>query len=88
MGTDYRVIGIIPLGDRLEKLKKARDACIEAEIEIPNEITDSLDEENLDEKGLKVEIEFERYCKRDECGIEVNLKDIPEGVDILRFYFY
>jgi antitoxin component HigA of HigAB toxin-antitoxin module len=66
-------------------MKHIRDACVAAEISIPDEIDKFFEGETPDPSGVIVEITHREYNAESCSGFEVYLSEIPEDVKIIRF---
>jgi hypothetical protein len=85
MGMDSNVVGIKPPDDRWRKMKHIRDACVNAEISIPEEVDNFFEGEKPDATGVIVEIPHRKYNAESCDGFEVDLSEIPADVKIVRF---
>jgi len=91
MGMSTHITGFISDTDpTYQKHKKVLVACIEAGIsELPKETAEyfgnKYPEEYLLEDKLSVAINKHEYSSDYEQGFEVYLKDIPQGVEKIRF---
>lgn len=88
MGMSTHVVGIKPPNEYWKKMKAAWDACMEADVIPPQEVEEFFDGEPPDEKGVVVDLgEFkEKYKGEAEEGYEININNLPDGVEIIRFY--
>lgn len=89
MGMSSHVIGIRPPDATWNKMKAVYDACIAAKVKIPEEVSDYLgDGDRLDPKGVVVSLTSctTTYSAEFHEGFEVDLRKIPAGVTIIRFY--
>ena len=81
------VKGFKPPDERWEEMKQVYDSCKKAEIEVPEEVNDFFNGEEPDEAGVEVNIKTSEYTEEMVEGFDVNIKDIPDDVQILRFYY-
>jgi hypothetical protein len=93
MSMSTHVYGIRPPDAAWKKMNKARDACIEAGIDIPPAIDDFFDGENPDDKGVLLNLTNGVHACCEEWsddggsqGYELDLKQLPSNVTIIRFY--
>lgn len=90
------VVGIKPPDDHWKRMKAAWDACEAAGIEPPDSVTEFFGDEEPDDAGVIVDLTFYNRSElhpslkewRSDMseGYEVNLKDLPPDVTIIRFY--
>lgn len=89
MGMSTHVVGFRPADPTWRKMKAAWDACVEANIEIPDELYRFFDGESPGDKpGMEVKIEqaVSKYQGEGCNGYEVNLQKLPTDVSVVRFY--
>jgi hypothetical protein len=89
MGMSTYVTFITPATDpTFIKMKAAYDACVAANVPLPNEVEDYF---NHDAPSAKLEVQVEdgvhyhQYSKDTYDHIDVFVGKIPEGVSIIRF---
>lgn len=85
MSTD--VYGIIPPDKKYARMKAIWDACSEAGIEYPEEVSEFFNWEEPCDKGTIIHLKegVSEYSGDAEDGMDVNLSKLPDGVKILRF---
>lgn len=93
MSMSTYVIGVVPPDDDWKKMKAAYDACIEADIEVPESVMNFFGGDEPDDAGVIINLSSKQYvavCRewRDESGegYELDVADIPKNVKTLRFY--
>lgn len=88
MGMRTHVYGVKPLDEKWKKMKKVYDSCIEANVEIPEEVDDFFEGEPPNEIGVEVDISnsLEKYHEDMREGFIVNLKMLPKHVTKIVFY--
>ncbi len=90
MSMSTYVKGIIPPDETWLKMKAIYDSCIEADIEVPDKVMEFFDNEEPDNAGVVIDLGRRYICRKwqDDMseGYELDVKDIPEGVQTLRFY--
>ena len=97
MGMSTHIVAIRPPDEKWRKMKAARDACVAAGIEVPDEIDDYFDNEAPDEKGVLICLEIGEFDRArhpsiqnyqsDSGGVwDVDLDKLPPDTKILRFY--
>ena len=91
MGMGTFVIGIKPPDERWQKMKRVWDACIAADIPVPDVVGAFFisDEEEPDPAGVMVELPpnaVREWSGKEAEGFEVVLSDVPSDVTIIRFY--
>jgi hypothetical protein len=91
MSMDFHVMGVRPMNDLVAKKRAAIKACVEANVPVPHELTDFFDGRSPksileDEKvGLTTDIPHEEGGSDGRMWMDVPVKDIPPGVEIIRF---
>jgi hypothetical protein len=88
MGMSTHITGFKEPDDTWKKYKKIYDACIEANVDIPDEVDEYFDGEPPDDSGVEVGLGgcLEEFSDESSAGYEVNLKIIPNHVTKIRFY--
>lgn len=87
MSMETYVIGFVKPDDTFMKMKRIWDNCKELDVEIPLKVSNFFNECEPDENGLNVEIPTHDWDNGDmESGKEVYLHEIPEKVNVIRFY--
>jgi hypothetical protein len=83
-----RVIGFGPGTERWQKMRAVWVACVDAHIEPPEEVARFFDDDPPDPAGIEVPIPSRPWENEGalSTGYEVDVADIPEGVETLRFY--
>lgn len=88
MGMSTSVTGIKPADEKFKKMKAIWDACVSAEIEVPNEVGEFFDWETPDPSGVKVygrDISGVReYNSEYESGYEIQIDQLPKDIKIIR----
>lgn len=83
------VMGYRPPDDEWRKMKAAWDACEAAKAPIPKKVLDFFDGEDPgDQPGKEVNLGKavrELDPRHPECGYEVDVTKLPEGVRFIRF---
>ena len=73
-----------------KKMKAVYDACIEADVDVPEEVEDYFNGEEPDESGVNVDLEDTDCCKEysaDSCsGYEIDVTKLPKDITIIRVY--
>ena len=90
MSMSTSVTGFRPPDARWRKMKAVWDACLKAEIPIPDDVSDFFESGEPDEKGVEVDLE-EHGCAVEwnaeaQSGYEVFVDKIPAGVKVIRFF--
>jgi hypothetical protein len=87
MGMSTHVIGFKPPDSKWKKMKAAREACVVAGVEIPDEIDSFFEYAEPYENGVEVELKcrgWEDGGMRE--GYEIHLSELPKDVTVIRFY--
>ena len=91
MGVSVYIQGIRPFDDRYKKIKAAHDACVEARVSVPKEVSEYLTGTGQNDYGIEVEIEEAVKDMRGECDegtiFLVDLTKIPKDVTMLRIFY-
>jgi hypothetical protein len=93
MGLSTYVVAIRPPDERWEKMKAVYDACIKANIPLPEEVENFFDGSAPDPVGVPIHLDTGSCGVRDwhsdvndtADGVEVVLAELPPDVKILRF---
>lgn len=99
MGLSTYIIGIKPADEQWRQMKAVWDACNVVGIQPPTEVTDFFDDAPPNEKGVEVEINFNRYDLKDKRNHpavsfinddgrefwDVDISKLPADVKIVRF---
>ena len=86
MGINTYIIGFTPQDENYQKMRQIWENCTEMNISIPDEVDDFFNYEEPNEDGIEMEIPNQEWSDGDmSTGIEVNIKNIPEIVEKIRF---
>lgn len=80
------VKGFAPADETWQKMKDIWDACVAAQVRIPEAVDDFFDGEPPDPRGVEVGLPAREWRDGDREGYEVDVADIPPHVTTLRFY--
>lgn len=80
------VKGFAPADETWQKMKDIWDACVAAQVRIPEAVDDFFDGEPPDPRGVEVGLPAREWRDGDREGYELDVADIPPHVTILRFY--
>jgi hypothetical protein len=89
------VVGIKPPDEKWRQMKAVYDACIEAEVEIPEEVREFFEHDTPDDAGVVIDLDDDYAPSpavskwsdgKERSGFEVKLEELPEGIKIIRFY--
>ena len=93
MSMSTRVVGIKPPDEKWLKMKAVWDACHDAGIEPPDNVSEFFDWETPDPTGVHVDIEdhpsviqWVDEVHNSASGFEVHVKELPKDVTVVRFY--
>lgn len=90
MGMSTHVIGFRPPDAKWKKMKAIYDSCIEAEIDVPDEVDEFFDGEPPDERGIQIDLQktgcIKKYKGDMVDGYEVEVAKIPKDVTFIRVY--
>jgi len=87
MGMSSHVTGFKLPDEKWKKMKAIYDACKVANISPPQEVNEFFDYSPPDDAGVQVGIPCTKSSDSDSCSdiFEVNLKDVPKDVTLIRF---
>jgi hypothetical protein len=88
MSMSTHVIGFRPPDEKWKRMRAVWYACVSANVEIPNDVAEFFNYDEPDDAGVEVDIEnsispFEKDMK---AGFQIDIKKLPENVEIIRFY--
>lgn len=88
MGMSSHVTGFCPPDEEFLAKKRAYEACVDADVSIPDELINYFGETGPDPSGVEIDIKAAviRYSDEMRDGFEVNLKDLPKSVKVIRFF--
>lgn len=91
MSMTVHVVGFRPPDDKWKKMKAVWDACVKADVEIPEDVLDFFNHVAPDDRGVEVELEklpacTKRYRTEGREGYEIDVTKLPYGVTVVRFY--
>ena len=90
MGMHSYVIGIKPVDEKYIAMKAVYESCIAAGIEIPDIVDSYFLGDKPDNSGIIVD-DLPKSSHKEWCdgissqGIEVDLRELPEDIKIIRF---
>ena len=88
MSMSTHISGVVPADDEYKKMIHVYDACVEAGIDVPQEVWDFFGGDVPDPNGTVIDIK--EACvpfKAEGCsGFEIDIVAIPEHIKTLRFY--
>lgn len=68
------------------KYKKIWEQCVDAEISLPKEVKKYFEYCEESEDKLRLKLPIKEWSNEYSSGFELLVKDIPEGVEKIRFY--
>jgi len=89
MGMSTSVVGFRPPDEKWQKMKAIWDACTAADTEPPEAVYDFFEGETPDAAGVQVDLKgkaAKEWSNEWAQGYEINIKDLPKDVTIIRFY--
>lgn len=90
MGMSSHVVGVRPPGGKWLEMKAAYDACLKADVPVPEEVRRFFGHDKPDDAGVIVPLEGSVCCRiwGDDSreGFEVDVTKLPPGVTVVRFY--
>lgn len=88
MSMSTSVIGFAPPDKKWKKMKAVYDACLAADISIPDEVEDFFDGTEPDPAGVSVVLDglLEKWATDSQEGYQIEIAKLPKNVRILRFY--
>lgn len=89
MSMSSRIVGFKKPDSTFNKMKAVYDACVAAELDIPNEVHDYFEGEPPDKAGVVVDLKGHEavtdYSAEMSEGFEIDLSLIPKDITIIRF---
>ena len=86
MSMSTHIIGFIPPDEKWKKMKTAYDACIKANVDVPEAVDKFFNGYKPDPKGHEVAVPNKEYGDEGVSGIEIEVAKIPKNVKFIRFY--
>lgn len=90
MGMRTSVVAIRPPDEKWLQMKAVYDACLSADIEVPDEVWEFFNHERPDNAGVLMEIEehecVSAYNGTSSAGFEVEIAKLPKDIKIIRFF--
>lgn len=86
MSVDLSVHGFRPPDERWDQMKAIYDSCKAAGVSPPGEVEEFFDYTRPDDAGAEVEIPIKAWNSEYASGYEINIKDLPKDVYIIRAY--
>ena len=86
MGESLHVVGIRLPDAQWHKMKAVYDACMDADLGIPEKVLEFFGWQVPDLRGVGVELPLKEWFDDSTQIYEVAVKDIPAHVNFLRFY--
>ena len=87
MSTSYHVYGFRPPDTKWIQMKRVYDACVEADIPVPDNVYAFFDYAKPDDLGVQVDLKpiTTEWQNDDEWGCELELSKLPLYVKTIRF---
>lgn len=94
MGISNFVIGIRPPDEKFTQMSAVWHACTNAGIDVPDEVEAFFEGETPDPLGVRLNLTpgmtygatgVTEYSSEHESGFEVDIKNLPDDVTIIRF---
>lgn len=85
MSMSMYVVGIMPPNQRYLEMKAIWDSCVQADIPVPEGVEEYFHGEDPDDTGIRIDISSSEWQSDCDGGLEVQVKDIPPGVETIRF---
>lgn len=89
MSMSTHVVGIRPPDDTWKRMKAVWDACVAADVPVPDEVLDFFAGETPDPAGVVVPLRsFARAWNDDGTkeGLEIDVDKLPSNIRTIRFY--
>lgn len=88
MGMSSHVVGIAEPDESWRKMKAAYDACLNARVEVPDEVLEFFGGEPPDDAGMEVSVQDSviGFSSEYRQGFTVDLKRLPPRIRFIRFY--
>lgn len=102
MSVSTYIVGIKPPDEKWEQMKAIWDACMKADVQVPDEVDEYFEGEEPDDAGVIVplgsvyqirelgerhtEDGLSYYGRDGQSGFELELSKLPKDIKKLRFY--
>jgi len=94
MGMTTSIVGFKPLNEpsdaAWQAMKKVWNSCVEANIDIPDEVLDFFEGQPPNDYGTNIDLEgapgVREYHNGMDSGFEVEVNKIPKDIKVIRFY--
>ena len=86
MGMSTHVIGFRPPDRKWKNMKDVWNVCEAAGINPPTEVEEFFGFETPDDNGVEVDLPTTEWSDRVRQGFELNVKDIPKDITVIRFF--
>ncbi len=87
MGMSIHIVGVRPKNEKYKEMEKIWNLCLENRISIPVEVEEFF---NGERPGEDILVDLEKLASEHrsdtEDGFEIKVKDIPEGIESIRFF--
>lgn len=92
MSRSLSVTGFVPPDDKFRKMLEVHASCEAAGVPVPEAVLTFFNDERPDATGVKIGLTYDRkynavkeYNDEDGSGFEVDLRNLPKDIKILRF---
>lgn len=87
MSMSTYVVGFVPPDDKWEAMRAAYDACADAGVPIPEEISKFFNWCEPDDNGAEIDIKKATRKWEDDSrqGIDVDVSQLPQHIKVIRF---
>lgn len=90
MSMSTHIVGFRPPDSKWKRMKAVWDACDQAGVPVPDEVTQFFNGEPPDINGIEVDLKCSEACceggDRDRVGYTIDLEKLPPNITKIRFY--
>lgn len=90
MGMSTHVIGIGRADDKHKRMFKAYEACIAADVPVPDDINEYFDYDTPNEMGREIELRRGDSCTEYKAemrdGYDIEIAKLPKDITHIRFF--
>lgn len=90
MSMSTHIVGFRPPDSKWKQMRAVWDACDQAGVPVPDEVTQFFNGEPPDINGIEVDLKCHEACcgggDRDRIGYTIDLEKLPPNITKIRFY--
>lgn len=88
MSMGSYIVGFCKPDEQFQKMVAVYNACKEAHVDLPEEVSDFFDDTEPDASGMEIDIRdsVEEWSGDMSEGFEIDISKLPKNVKYIRFY--